>query len=468
MSATLQIGSAQQSPIVRTVSVTLGLGQRSRMRASFRHATGMLPFQTGQSIDLLGNGIEIFSGQIQKRQVTGLRNKDGRLVTTLEATGLDIIADREHFSARYENMRADDIAADIVAVYLQAWNINTTTSVEPADLVGLKDWRDVRLSHALDDLADEVGFYWDIVRVAGQLYLLFKPYGTDSAPFVLDDANNKRIVKLSWTDDLGEYANRVKINGQALGQTPEIDEEAIVADGQSQLKLRYRPAKEPASIKVNDVPQTIGQRGNPDDESKDVAHSTGDPIIDFRTPLTLDDDVDVRYVAEERLTIIDERSGEVTLRKAVEGGTGRHERILQTDHRDLIEMGAVLEASLRRFSVLRKIVQFETYETGWKPGQKVIFDLSRFSLSIDAIIVSVSIEGQVMGDPRFDVRDGASKGWHLKSKIVAVEGEPAELWNQRMRRTFQRAGDFEVDLLRIDQGIPQAARLLSEADITLL
>lgn len=124
-------------------------------------------------------------------------------------TDYRVFADRKALNVRYQNKKPGEIVVALFAAYAPEFDTSQVNITGGATVTSIRFKRSDRITGALQRLADQTGFYWDITP--GKV-VKFEPLGTQAAPFGLTDGCNlyeNLTIKIS-RDAL---RNRVTVKG---------------------------------------------------------------------------------------------------------------------------------------------------------------------------------------------------------------------------------------------------------------
>ena len=418
-----------------TLRVSLAMGSIGQCSFTMLHPGETQVAPPGARVVMLDGSSRIWSGYVAGRTTSGGREADERLKTVVQSQDLKRLLAKRLVNGYYTDEYVHDIVADLVTTYAPNEGIDVTSEVDQlGPRMKGKRWIDVYVHRALDELAEDIGWYWDLRDDDGTLKLHFKPRAQNPAPWNLTQAHRGKIVNLSVKEDLSDLANRIKVVSTS-GVPPTIrDKEYKAVAGQDEIGLTFEPRGLVTRVLINGVAQTIGRRGVGEDVGASAASTPDSRILQLESSLSADDVVDVQYETRRPLALIDEDADSIATRQAVEGGSGVYERVFSGGQWKSYEaMATVLGAALRRFGRIRRVITFKSWHSGWRPGQTITFDLRRWSLSsVEATIVSVDGVGRHIADPL----GGRGKGCYMLWTVTCAEGEPLENWDQLLRRAF--------------------------------
>lgn len=409
---------------VRKNSLSISDKLNERTTCSFVVLEPIFEITKGMEVSVDDDEIMVFAGKVFKPRGAGDIVKE----VSVSCTDYSMLVDKRIIAEAYENTLAGGIVQDFIAKYFADEGV-TAGNIQDGPVISKAVFNYDDGNKAMGYLSDLTGFFWEVDK---DLKLNFFDKSTYTAPFALtNDSGNYK--NLSVEEDASEYRNRQYLRaGQDISTT---QTRTFKGDGETQVFAVELPIAEEPVIKVNGVAKTVGIRGletgfnwywNKND--KTVSQDT------TGTKLTASDTLLVDFKGFYPIIIVAESNGEIESRKAIEGGSGIYENVLEETSIDTRD--AALEYTdklLEKYGFVPKVVNFEAYQAGLKAGQLLPITNTKYNLSGNFLINSVTARDN-NGLMQYNVKclDGSKLGgWEKffkglvqgKKKLVIRENE---------------------------------------------
>ena len=302
-------------------------------------------------------------------------------------------------------------------------------------------------SQVFSELADIAGFVW-YIDFDKKLY--FIDSSSNVAPFSLTSTSeNWRDMRVSRSRE--QYRNKQIIRGGDSLTEERIDSITAVAD---QKLFEYPFPVGTASLVTEDgTPKTLGVKGL--SEGMDYYWSYNSSVLEATTSPGVGVVVELTYQGLFPILITEALSDEILARRAIEGGTGVYESIID-DTSITSQSTGVLKALayLRKYGTIPKTIEFSTDTPGLRAGQLLTVNIPEFELDDDFLIESVSI------------RDIG--GIINRYKVSAVSGEALGGWldffNSLARQT-QNINLYDEDQILLLKETSDTVELTDDATL---
>lgn len=252
---TITINSVDRTGDVAQESLTISMNlSKSPSTLSFEMEGVKTPVpQTGQTVVLTENGVDLFKGTITER-VDALSG--GAMVPRYAFTCMDGFyeMDRILVTKAYNNTDAVAIVQDIVNNFMVGFTLEAPVT---SPSVNTARFNYEQASRCITKIANEVGWDW---YVDANNVIRFFPESDLVAPVTItDDAGTLEYRSLSFDQNVTELRNRIYVRGgrysDAISAEDAVDKyEANGIDQTFPLVYRY----ENVQITVNGVVQTVG------------------------------------------------------------------------------------------------------------------------------------------------------------------------------------------------------------------
>lgn len=395
------VGGALVTVTPGSINVQNQIGQRSTGGLHVTSALGTI-WQFGTLMQVYDpTGTLAYAGFVAKdkaRKDAGLNAGQGVLDHDLTLMDNCYKADKRVVFASYLNATAGYIVNDLLGKILAAEGVTTKPgSVATGIIIPEVVWNGKRVSEALNWLATNCGFWWniDVYNV-----LWFQPYGGVPAPFVLDgtqaEANDGLTV---------EYGNDLYVNSQyTRGAFGELKGQSDTFKGDGTRRAftcRYGLSSK-VSITVNGVAQTIGTKGK--DSGQQWYWASGDATIaqdPSQTALLSTDTLVVSYNGRYLVRAVAQNPALIAAQKAREGGngTGLVESVyVNTKVHTLPAAFQIASSLLSHYGQDTTVLEFDTTQRGLLEGQMLTVVLPDFNLNNKQMLITdVTLSDQMDG-----------------------------------------------------------------------
>ena len=387
-----------------------------RTTCSFIAIDPAFGIDVGMEVIVEEDSSTIFAGTVDSVSESG----DKTNYVSVACVDFSQLVDKRIIANSYENQLAGDIVKDFISLVFADEGI-TAGDIQDGPIISKAVFNYDNGNTGMNYLADTTGFNWEINNLK---QLNFFDRSTFTAPFALMD-HSHNYSGLSVKKSRSDYRNRQYIRA-GTDTTAEIalEKPTPKPDGVSKTFVVRLPIALKPRIFIDTVevsPSDIGINGL--DQDKKYYFSFGSNVItQGSTVATLDTEVlEVTYKGLYPLLVVSELPGQINARKALEGGSGISENIIQEGNLDTRQ--AALEfahGKLEKYGVIPKIVTFNTYSKGLKAGQLIPITNTKHNLSGTFLIDSVAARNDGVLT-LYSVRclDGASfGGWEQLFKTL--------------------------------------------------
>lgn len=377
--------------------------ERSTAQFTIEDLTGTGSYIQGQEIKIYDpDATLIFSGVIDTPETIRVAPSGG-LLHPIRCTDNHYFADKRLAAESYlgaPTVTAKSIVEDLQSKYLTPEGIGTGNVDDGADIVQAV-FNYVRVSDALDALAEKSGYTWFIDENKD---LYFQARDITPAPWALDGVTNRPLKQSTKkTESNPFYRNRQYIRG-GRGTTTE-QTEVFIADGdQFAFTVGYPFERVPTSVTVEDLgAQNIGIKGL--EVAKDCYWNKGDATLTFEVAPAIGKEVTVVYYGQYPILGLVEEPAEIARQLAVEGaGTGYNDDIAEEPALD--EVNAVLDAAqakLVKYGVIGKRFVYKTTRSGLKPGQLQLITQSAYDLTAEEMLIESVVITSIREQFTYDI-----------------------------------------------------------------
>lgn len=232
-------------------------------------------------------------------------------------------------------------------------------------------------------------------------------------------------LSLDGGESYGEW--QTATNGSAI---PDITAETDL----SNARLKYRATLETQdtsvtpilhSVTVSVYPRFIGwywQKGD-----KEISQNT------MSEPLSNADTLTIEYQGYYPIMVLAEDGASINERKAIEGGTGVYEHV--EERRQIDTQAAALESAqglLRRYARINKVMTFNTYKPGLRPGQLIHVNLPIHNIN-ESLLIS-----------RITITDPGREDGRLLYSVECLSGEAVGGWVQFFKKLVDQGKTFVI------------------------
>lgn len=391
---------------------------------------GSLPYmpEVEDEVQVLDDGVKIFGGFIVN--VEEKANRNGEILYSARARDYTHLLNRKLISKTYTNQTELQIITDIINNYAAPGL--TVVNVSGTNTIAKIAFDDTTPSAAIQKLADIFNKDW-YVDYDKDIHYFGK--SANAAPFSLTDTSDNYIFSsLKLKRDSTQIKNSVKVEaGNELSTSTFYDK--YIGDGQQHtFKASYQYANTTATI--NGVAKTIGLDGIDDFTTKDILYNfqnftfrvdpavpvpSGQQIVfggNFYFPITtvLDEAISISTYGRREATIVD---------KSIKDRNTARQRA---------------KAEIYAFATPVREGQFETYESGLRPGQKLTIASTIRGWTENFIINGVSIEMETPEKFIYKVSIVSSKSYDVMDLLAEIfNKDQDELSQDSVQQTGQIA-----------------------------
>jgi hypothetical protein len=421
------------------------LDGRGQLSLRFSDVVGGFVPLDGQEILVLEDGVRRFGGMLLEPEETATPAND-RLVFSCRAAEFSSICDRHLIAKAYTNQTLKAIVLDIVTQEMSDEGISTT-GVETGPTIQKAVFNWISVTQAFNELAELTGTVW---RIDANKVLQFRDRTSIAAPAPLDSLTVTNGT-LRIRPDRQHYRNRQVLRaGTGLTSTRV---ERFAGDSERRTFNTAFKVGEAPTITVNAVSKTVGIRQV--DTGKDWYWSKGAAEISQDTGgtvLTASDDLEVTYKGLFPIIISAAKGSEVSARQAIEGGSGRYSRVEERTNIDSVDAAiAAVQAILDRYGSIGRVIDCETREPGYAPGQLVPMDFPVHGIDEDFLIEAVTAF----------VPAGLTE---IRYGIRAISGDPYGGWQEYFRRILKIGRQFVINENEVVVGLTLLADSATVSD----
>ena len=368
----------------------------------------------GETVD--GGQTVLFDGYVERPQVRYAN--DQKVFHEIEAVDHHYLVDKRLAAITYTGQTVEQIVTDLHSRYLSDEGI-VVGNVDAGPVVDLIVFPYVPVSEALSELAELAGYWW---WVSPGKVLQFRRRDTFEAPWTVGNADVLHVPEPTLDGFAPDYRNVQYVRNVRDLTDPQT--ERFRGDGDVRTFTVGFDIAETPTVTVNGSPQSVGIRGV--DEGRQWYWNKGDKTVtqdSSETPLAASDVVQVVYVGQFDAVIISDNQDAIGDRKAVEGGTGRVEHVLN-DRRVEGRSNAfkLASAKLDKYGQVGRTFQFTTRKPGLRPGMLLPVEFDRYQLDTSMLVVTVETSDH--------------GGSELRWRVTAVEGPHSESWGRFFARMF--------------------------------
>lgn len=323
----------------------------------------------------------------------------------------------------------------------------------------------VMASQVFSELADIAGYVW-YIDYDKKLY--FYDSSANAAPFGLTETSeNWRQMRVSNSRE--KYRNKQIIRGGNSLTEERVDSIAAIAD---QTLFEYPFSIGTASaVTVDSVSKTIGVNGY--DEGRDFYWSYGSPVLTATTAPGAGAVVALTYQGLFPILISEVLPDEIMARRAIEGGTGVYESIIDNNTITAQTTGVqVALAYLRKFGTIPKTIDFNTDVVGLRTGQLLTVNIPTLDLDDDFLIESVRFSdyGGVLNRYKVHAVSGeALGGWLDFFNSLARQTQNINLYDEDQVILLKTSTDtitLSDNATRFSTGKPESRTDLAKTDFS--
>ena len=386
---TLEISGVARAVEAASLQLADQLNSRSTLSFDLVTGTGWYRPVDGEPVELIdADGTTVLFAGILQEPAEQLLFAGANLthnLHSLRAVSNDALTDRAMVAAAYEDETLQAIAQDIVATSsLAAAGVTATDYVDVGPTLTIT-FNYLPASQCFDALCEASGFSWWI-DADKKLHLQAK--ASVVAPFAMSDAD-PRCTWLKVSRRKTNYRNVQYVRAGVELTSSRV--ESFVGDSERKTFTLAYPVGVVPSAAVNGTPKTIGIQGV--ETSKDWYWNKGSNEItqdDGASALADTDTLAITYQGQYPIIVSARNESEIAARAAVEGGTGEY---VSVDSDPNINSAAVAldkaNALLARYGSIEDVVEWETWESGLRPGQLMSLSFAKHNLSGEFLIESV-------------------------------------------------------------------------------
>jgi hypothetical protein len=386
---------------------------------------------TGGKAINVGFGPLVFGGTIDAITETDLTLGSQTVRRTkYKAVDFDQLAQKRVAVKSYEGQTAAYIVNDLITSYLTAEGV-TAGTITTGPTLGKVNFPYIRVSDALDELAQITGFNWSINK---NKELCFCDRTETDAAYDLS-ASNQPYHSISVERTRNNYANTRWLRA-GLDLTATLTEVEIGDSNKIAFAVSH-PVGTVTSVETNVAgagytTKTVGVQGV--DTGMDWYYQKGSPIFSQDTGGTVLGAADlVRFKYEGQYPVIVQAvdDAEIAARAAIESGSGIYEAVTvdaSIDDADTAYDKAM--ALLDRYGELPVRVVYETSTSGLNAGDLQNIDLTSHELSGDFLIESIAARDRGDGELRYTV--------------TALSGQAFGSWVKFFRDLAQTGNEFVI------------------------
>lgn len=390
-----------------SVSIDLSIGERST--CAFRvvdiDATESYSKGMGVSVKDDSNNI-LFAGIVDKVAQKRLSSAGG-LIHSITCVDNAYKADKRIVAKAYANAYAGNIIRDFVDTILTNENVTyTLTSIQDGPIIEEAVFNYVRISDAIDAIAEKTGYWW---RIDNSNVMWFVERATNAASWSISGVDT-RISNVVVEENNSKYRNRQYIKGGR--DITDALTETRIGDGATRAFLLSFPVAKVPTITLNATAVTVGIRGV--DTGKQYYWSKGSNTISQDSSETLlisSDTLSVTYQGEFDVVVISEHPEEISARQTIEGGSGIVEAVddePQTTTREAAFQSA--NAKLQQYANTGKRIKFTSTEP-LLPGELLTVNLPLHNFDAQVLVERVTIRN-----------DGPTIYYSIQAAEGAVDG----------------------------------------------
>lgn len=438
-----------------SLSISAALSVRDTFRLHLADTTGAIDIEPGEAVELYRLGELIFAGTVDSVSDEYPVYDGASLLhrISLECVDWNQLADRRLVTEAYAAQPAEDIIADLVQTYLGADGISTGGIEATGITIGPIRISYRRLSEVLDEIAQLIGYGWNIEYSKEFRFFARESY---DAPWPLL-SDERRYGSLVIERGRDQYRNVQIVRGAkdiGAARTREF-----AGDGDTSTWDVDMPIGEQPAVYVDDVQKTVGIRGvHDEDDPAGYAWfwAKGETAVSQNvsgSKLTSSNTLKVVY--KPLIPIILTASDYVAIgeRQGVEGGSGLYEAAAENAQIEDAGLGYEYALSfLRRYAQVRDVIRVVTSDWGIKPGHLQQVQLEPEGIDDTFLVESVEATEQ-------------AGIWSISYR--ALNCEAAGGWPEFFKRLARSGADFslsaERDIIKVSQSA-ESFKLSDEDD----
>ncbi|MGB3943812.1 MAG: hypothetical protein WBK88_03360 [Methanothrix sp.] len=434
------LGQFSSEILSGTFSASDRLEERSSCSFQVRDDFSVRRYRKGQPVTARNwiTGERIVAGWINEVEEVRPRGTSA-LFHGIDVVDNHYLADKRIIAYSAVEKSCGAVIAEIWAEYLQFEGL-VLGDVEEGPILSECIFSYVPAAEAFDELAENAGFTW---WIDARKRIHFMARGNVAAPW---DVTDSEALEGATTCLRGnhEYRNRQYVVG-GLAATSEQTETFAGNGEQTTFTVAY-PLKELISIKVNDVEETAGFRG---DTGYDWYYSEMQNTINqdaAGTKLESTDVLEITYIGFYDVIAVVESAEAVLDRGDVEESTtGYVEAVAQMSQiqsNDAAEEAA--NAKLAKYATVGATLQFTTMKHGLAPGQLVKVTMARHDFDEEEMLIQ-----------EVETREEEGYNWY---EVEAVSGPVGDSWQKFFARM---AAGAKSEVKRSASGATLLIRMIS-------
>ncbi len=397
----VQVGGVSQSILDGTIEVETRIEERSTAFFVVEDIDESLAFSKGQPVLIYDTGANLIFGGYVNGPGQQRVSPDGGIFHDITCMDYHYTADKRRVAESYIATSAGDIVTDLRTKYLLDEGV-TVGNIEAGPTVLEVVFNYVKLSDALDKLAEAAGFVWFIDENKA---LYFQARSTTAAPWALVDGGRDILTGSSrFSGANSKYRNRQYIRGGR--DVTGAQTETFTADGDMvSFTVGYGINAEPTVKEDGGAAKSMGIKGI--DTAKDYYWAKGDPVVLADAAPAGGVVVTIEYIGEYDVLVLATDETAIATLAATEGsGTGWVDAI--DDEPKLDDKDAafdVAQSKLARFAVTGAKLEYDTLRRDLRPGQLQTVTLAKYGLSAaEMLIESVTFRSGLKGETTHSVQ----------------------------------------------------------------
>ena len=378
---------AGQNVLVEKNSLSYSDALNERTTCSFTVINPTLEIDVGMEVVVLEDSDIIFAGTVDDTTEEGVQT----IYVAVSCVDFSQLVDKRIVANSYEEELAGDIVRNFISTVFFEEGI-TVGDIQDGPVISKAVFNYDDGNAAMNYLTDTTGFNWEINNLK---QLNFFDRSTFVSPFELTDFSHN-YKDLTVKKSRSDYRNRqyVRAGTDTTAEIP-LEKPTPKPDGVSKTFVVRLPIALKPRIFINAVeidPLFIGVNGIDKDMKYYFSYNSNTITQDDSQTLLIDTQVlAITYKGLYPLLVVTELSGQVIARKAIEGGSGVHENIVEESNLDTRQ--AAMEfanGKLEKYGIIPKVVTFSTYAKGLKAGQLLTITNTKHNLSGTFLIDSVA------------------------------------------------------------------------------
>lgn len=354
--------------------------------------------------------------------------------------------DRRLVVEDYENYTADEIVRDIITKYCAGF---TSTHVYTgAPLVEKKQFPYMKPSDCFKWLVNYVG--WDWYVDSNKDVWFFNPNALEFPAPISIDATTETVRNISYTVDIEGLTNRVYVIGgtylsDLLSPALEWKSDGLMTS----WILPWEADYDSASLEVGGLPVTLGESGVDDETAFEYMLDSAKKTISCGTASTPADGTQMSLSCKIPLDVTtwDENKESQIAVAAIQGGDGIYESVIFDDSLTTLEAAiAVAQAEINDRADPIASGNFETFVTGWKPGQIVSINIPARGINNSYVVQKVTVTPYNVGSWKYKVYFGGRLVGlpdYLRA-IVSAQQQSKDVLTAVLHKVYKEIEDMTV------------------------